>query len=241
MIHKREADFAGFLGETIHILSETWRFVIVYCALVGGLNALGIYMGWIEAYSDFTGFRFGAVSDPDGGVIAAVYIFAVIIFAVIASYLLLAKYLEAQGRLSNGGNRILAYAGMVIVSLLGTVFATLLFIIPGLIVLVRWSASSGFLIGKGQGVIESLGASWDATRGYSWQIFFAGLVIAIGFGVMSGIVGALAGLVSGGTIDVISIVASVMDTLSSALFYAYGIAIYTLVHDDNDELGEVFS
>lgn len=240
-MHKREADFAGFLAETIHILSDTWRFVIVYCVLVGGLNALGIYMGWVEPNYDFTGFEFGTTSDPDGGVIAAVYTFAVIIFAVVAGYLLLAKYLEAQGRLSIGGNRILAYAGMTIVSVLGIVFAALLLVIPGLIVLVRWSASSGFLIGKGQGVIESLGASWDATRGYSWQIFFAGLVMAIGFGVVSGIVGALAGLVSGGAIDVISIVASVMDTLSSALFYAYGIAIYTLVHDDNDELGEVFS
>lgn len=237
---KRDADFAGFMGETVALVSDNLRFVAIYVLLVGGLNAAGIFLGLTAPASTGSGFQtsLGAMASFDAGLAGGLFSLGVGIVSIVAAYFLLSKLLESRGRLVDTDTRIWAYVGMMILSILGMMIGFLLLVIPGLILLVRWSASSGFLIGGKRGVIESLGDSWAATRGKSWPIFFVGLVLFIGFSVISGTM--LGAIGATGLNQGVMATSALINAFSSAVFYALGVAIYYLVQNDEREIGAVF-
>jgi hypothetical protein len=156
----------------------------------------------------------------------------------VGGYWLITRFLAARGRYVEGPTRFWAYLGMGILSVIAIVFGLILLIVPGLILLVRWSAASGFVVGNRQGVTESLSASWQATRGRGWSIFAAGLLFFIGLSIAGGVIGAATGAIS---MTVNGAVSVFVQAFGSAATIALGIAIYMLVHDDTRELGEVFA
>ena len=105
--------------------------------------------------------------------------------------------------------------------------------------LVRWSAATGFLIGGGEGVGDALGRSWDATRGHSWPIFFAGLVLFVCLALGGGALGLTMGLT--GSSNILVIATALVNEIGTAISAAFAIAVYVLVHDHRDGLGDVFA
>jgi MFS family permease len=233
---ERDLSVGSILNETGRLISEAARETLVYVLAIGLLGAAGLWMGWTENVSSSFGFGF-AVS-LSNGLAGALFELAAAVASVVGGYLLLRRYLAARGRLHEGGERFWAYVGLVILSAIGTVIGFLLLIVPGFILLVRWSAASGFLIGARSGVRDSLKASWDATSGHGWAIFLAGLVVVIGMSVVGGVAGST--LIFAST-DVAGTATSLVNALNSAVFLAFGIAIYSLAHDDRREFEEVFA
>ena len=63
-----------------------------------------------------------------------------------------------------------ANAGLAIACALGICFASLLLVVPGLILLARWSVALPALMIERTGVMESLARSRDLTRGRRWTV-----------------------------------------------------------------------
>ena len=235
---RNEASFTGIFGELSSLLSDAWREVALYTVAIGGVSAIGILTGLVEPATEALDFGFNfnlnSSDDPAG----SLFELAVSIANLVATYILLKRCLAVKGQLRGDGNRFWPYFGMAILWALGIVFGLVLLIVPGLILLVRWSAASGYVIGVGQGVTDSLTSSWNATKGHGWAIFFAGLAVYVGTIVVAGLFGAILGVAS---LSAVNIVAPFMEAASNAVFSAFGVAVYCLVQDDAEQLSEVFA
>lgn len=234
----RDKTFGGFLGETFALISRNAVPIMLFVAVVGGLNAVGLMLGYVDESDTLAGVGFGFTVNPTDGLVAGLFQIAAGVLSIAASYFLLAKFLENESRLADRATRIWAYVGAMFLATLGMIGGFLLLIVPGIILLVRWSATSGYLIERRLGVIDCFKASWDATRGSSWPIFFAGLVLFIGLVIAGGIVGGIGYAVSSELVT--AIISSVLESAGNAAFLAFGIAVYLTVEDTGGAISDVF-
>ena len=233
---RNEASFTGIFGELSSLLTDAWREAALYTLVIGGVAAIGLLAGVTEPATetfDF-GFNLNSSDDPAG----SLFELAVAIATLVATYFLLKRYLAVKGRLQGDGNRFWPYFGMALLSGLGIAFGIVLLIVPGLILLVRWSAASGYVIGAGQGVTDSLTSSWNATKGHGWAIFFAGLALYVGSIMVAGLIGGILGVAS---LSAVNTIIPFSEAATNSVFSAFGIAVYCLVHDDTEQLSEVFA
>ena len=232
---KREASVGGILGETMSLLRDAARDFALYTLVVGGLAAFGTIAGLSDTAGELDfGFRIDSSDKPA----SALFELVSLIVGIFGTYLLLGRFLAVRGRLGEGGGRFWPYLGMAILSALGMIVGLLLLVVPGIVLLVRWSAASGFVIGAGQGVTESLSSSWAATEGHGWAIFFAAVVLFVGLAVASAVIGAVLAVAGASVADMAS---AFVEAASGGVFAAFGIAIYGCVHDDAREVSEVFA
>ena len=232
---RRQATFAGILGELFELLRDGWREVALYTLTIGGATAVGILAGLTTAPESALDVGFGL--DDRANPAGTLFEFGLLAASLVAYYFLLKRLLHMRGPPRSAGNRFWPYVGMSILSFLALILGLIVLIVPGIILLVRWSAASGYVIDRGQGVTESLSASWHATSGHSWAIFFAGIVLFLVLIVVSAVVGGIAGAIHPPSVDA---VAAFLEAATSAVFSALGIAIYHLVQDDAERLREIF-
>ena len=233
---RKEASFTGIFGELASLLSDAWREIALYTFVVGGLTAIGFLTGLTEPAEEAfnIGFSIDASDSPAG----ALFELAALIVGFVANYFLLKRYLALRGRLQADQNRFWPYLGMSILSAFALVFGLILLIVPGIILLVRWSAASGYVIGAGQGVTDALTSSWHATKGHGWPIFFAGAVLFLGIILAAAVIGSISG---GINVEMVDAVSAFVEAAYGAIFAGFGIAIYCLVQDDTEQLSEVFA
>jgi hypothetical protein len=186
------------------------------------------------------------MNSAEFGVIAA-FVFAVSLLAYVAGYYLLQAAVMkvvvngARGRptsfgeaLRPAGRKALPLVGLSVLSSLGIGLATILLIIPGIIVAVWWSVAGPVLVTENRGVTDSLSRSKDLTEGYRWPIF--GLVaiylvltslIAYGLGPLLGALGAFGPPGPGGvTVNVLvdpisNVLAGVVGAVGAAVLYSH--------------------
>jgi hypothetical protein len=232
----REVSFSKLLGEVFALIGDGIRPIAIFVVVLGALDALGAIMGLSRiGQTAEIGFMF----DAQRGIVGLLYQLFLIVVSLVAGYLLAAELLRTRNRLAEGGPRILPYIGLSILTGLGAVLGFFLLIIPGIILLVRWSAAPGFLIGAREGVIDAMSRSWDATHGHGWAIFFAGLVVFIGVIVVAATAGGM--LVYSGSLTATAIVSAFTQEAGTAVSTAFTVTIYALVSNDHEELGEVFN
>lgn len=236
---QRDKTFGGFFGSAFDVMGQSFPALAIYVLVIGGLSGTGMALGLVDAQNTLGGFDIGFSIQEGQSLASVAFTLVAAIVAIVGAYFLLAKFLRDDGLMRTTDTRILPYIGMSILAGIGVIFGLLLFVIPGIILIVRWSASSGFLIGQGVGVIDSLKASWEATRGYSWPIFFAGLVLALVTGIAAGAVAGVA--IFSGNLFVTSYVSAIADVASDAVFYAFAIGIYRVLNDGAEETAEVFA
>lgn len=113
--------------------------------------------------------------------------FAISILTLAFQYWLTRTMLEEVMGSSAAGPRFGALFGMGIVATLGILLGLVLLIIPGIVLLVRWSIAVPILLNSEEGVFGALGESWRATEGHFWPILVAllaiygcGVAVAIG-------------------------------------------------------------
>ena len=237
---QRQKDVGGFLSETLDVITDNAVPILLFILVIGGMSATATIFGFINV--EETTEVFGVpvtTSTPVVGGLVGVYALALMVASALASYFLLSAMLQGRGRLPNSDTRIWAYLGLTLLSGLGTAFGILLLIIPGIILLVRWSAAPAFLLSARRGILESLGDSWEATRGSGWAIFLAALILLIGFAILAGIFVGFSEF--SGLTTVSTILASFVDVAGSAFSLAFTVAVFCLVYDDSQSVGEVFS
>lgn len=232
----KDASVGGILGELVSLVGDTARDFGLYTLVVGGIAAVGTLAGLTETAADSIAYGF-QVDGNDSPASAAFELFSAAV-SVFGTYLLLTRFLAARGRMRAGGTRFWHYLGMSILSLIAVFFGLVLLVVPGLFLLVRWSAASGFAIGGREGVIDSLSASWDATKGHGWAIFLSAIILFFGVAISQGVAAAIFGLASD---EVGSAASALVEAAAGGAFAALGIAIYCRVRDDAGEISEVFA
>ena len=71
---------------------------------------------------------------------------------------------------------MLPFVLLQMITVLGVVAGALVFIVPGIYVLVRWLLAPYFLLLQKQNALASLKSSWQYSQGYGWDLFFSLLV-----------------------------------------------------------------
>jgi hypothetical protein len=128
-----------------------------------------------------------------------------------------------------------------IVSAIGIGLGMILVVLPGLILLARWSMAPCVIIAEGKGPIESLRESWRATRAAQWPIVGAFVVFGI---VWLVVLGVLVSIIGFGSADLGATGSAVaLNFAGAALTIAsicLSLGIYRLVRVSPAQLGEVF-
>ncbi|MBD2842094.1 glycerophosphoryl diester phosphodiesterase membrane domain-containing protein [Erythrobacter rubeus] len=236
----REATLSSLLDQTFTELSDSRRMVAIFLAIWIPITAVsGYFQG---GRSDFdVGFGFGfqlTESLLAQGVLAVVAVIGAAIAGLLLSYWL---YAALVGRTTAPGfGRFWPWLGIYILYLLGIMFGLVLLIVPGLILGVRWAMALPLVVGSRLPAMDTFGESWEKTRGRSWSIFGSFVILVIGVAVFNAIMGSLAVLLGGpGSIGGLLLLA-IGDGVSAAIFTALPVAIYRLLHNNTDELAEVF-
>jgi hypothetical protein len=153
-----ERESAGYLvSETIRLLRANAGLA---AGAVGGLTLLGVAG---DVYPDF------ATPAGLGSILANLFAQYEISLALLVHYGLLAD--------RSGRRRIWALLGLNVLSGLAIVVGLVFLIVPGVYLMVRWSAAVPALIAEDADVTVAMDRSVEAVQGRYWQVLAALLVI----------------------------------------------------------------
>lgn len=96
------------------------------------------------------------------------------------------RLLRRMGYAMPGKPRGGAFIGLSIIAGLALIAGLLLLVVPGIILLVRWSLGTPILISSEESITNTLRHSWHHTDGHFWAIFISLLVIYVPFVAMFG-------------------------------------------------------
>ncbi|MEL7728168.1 hypothetical protein AAG612_01380 [Citromicrobium bathyomarinum] len=244
---EREADVSGILSQTIETVGAAGRSVIVYVLVLGLLSGFGALFGFVSMDDNLFSMRLfeGGFDTETVGMLGALFGLANLAVFVIASYFLLTQMMAAMGRPMHAGARFWSFVGLSILAAIGVMIGFVFLVIPGIIVMVRWSAANGYLLSGEHGVTGSLGASWKATDGHGLSIFGAGLLIWIGLAVLSS--GVVMGVGISGSGNMLSpmfalaiTLSSIVESFSNAVSFAFSIAVFHLLAPTDTSVADVF-
>ena len=245
-----EADVSGILSQTVDVASGAGRAVAVYVLALGLFSGIGGLLGLASMEDDMfsVGFNYDFMVGETAGFLGSLFEIAGLVLFVVASYFLLAQMMAAVGRPMRRGQRFWSFVGMSIFAMIGVMIGFVLLIIPAAILIVRWSAANGFVLGGEHSVTQALGASWEATDGHGMSIFGAGLVLWIALAVLSAVVvGVVAGVGLAGAgaafsplVALAMAVSGFVEAFGNAVSFAFSIAVFHLVAPADTAVADVF-
>lgn len=203
----------------------------VMAALQGGGRRFGLSAGFIIDEGVMAQGAFAVIAMLVGG-----------IAGFVAQYWLIAGM--TRGTVSPGFGRFWPYLGISILYGLALVLGFVLLIVPGIILMVRWVPLLPAVIDRESGAMNAFSDSFDLTRGHSWSVFGAGLIVVIGLMVASAVVGGVAvgiGTVLGGVGTVFAAaVGSIAEQLANVVGLAFCVGAYHLLRGEDVTVAEVF-
>lgn len=169
------------------------------------------------------------------------------IVSLVAGYLLLRAMLLAAGLAeADSMAGFGSYFGISLLEGLGIMAGALLLIVPGVILLVRWSVAAPYLLCERSGVSDALGQSFERTKGSGWPIFGVGLLGALPI-LAAALIGGIAGALSVTVSDsgppglLISVIDNALGAAASAYFTVLSVAAYKLLFRPHLGIAEVFA
>jgi len=146
------------------------------------------------------------------------------------------KLLEAHDE-RRGNRGVASVFGIGILAGLGIAIGFLLLVVPGIILLVRWSASVPYALAEDIGVTDALRRSFDETREAFWPILFALLACyaPLALAVATGLL-----MESEGITIASSLVVNLLINLGLLAGWHAAVAIYLLGRRET-RLGELFA
>lgn len=145
---------------------------------------------------------------------------------IAAGYLLLDAVIRGLGLEERGGKDVFfAFVGLSVVITLGFIAGLILLVIPGLIVMARWSFAAPLLVARATGIKEALAESWERTRGAEIAILVAALallILPIAVIIVSGQLFEQGNLIGLG-------ISTLATTATSVITTTMGVAIYGMI------------
>lgn len=136
-----------------------------------------------------------------------------------------------------------AYFGLSILQGLAYLAGLILLIVPGIILIVRWTPSFALLMSEKRGVMESMKRSWKETKGSFWPLFGVTLLGAVPALLAILMAATLFGdaVPTSATGVALSMLTNVCVTAMSAYYALLGLATYRQLFRRNEGLSEVFA
>jgi hypothetical protein len=148
------------------------------------------------------------------------------LIGIVCAYLLIDAMVRRTGlRSRTDGDVFLPYFGLSILYTLGVLAGFILLVFPGLFVMARWSIAQPLMIARGDGVMQSLGESWERTKDNEFQILAVLLLVLVPTIAIS----LLCTFMLGRTSVAGMIISQFASSASSVLALAMGVALYGLV------------
>jgi hypothetical protein len=232
------------INGTIATVADNKAAAIAYVAV---FTALGTGLEW--GLSQVGTGLFDQFADAEWllavfGVSAGIGGILFVIVAVVGQYLLWEAMLRQRHYLVRGyDRRFLAFFGLSILTGIGVAFGFLLLIIPGLIFMSRWAMAPAYLMVEREGVIDSMGGSWDAVKGNTTPVALALLVgglLLFGLAVITGLGSAFSGDATGQVPLIESLAGQFLSQVGTVLSAALGVFLFARLHGSSRELTGVF-
>jgi len=151
---------------------------------------------------------------------------------VVGAYALLDAMVRRTGlREQSHGDAFLPFVGLSLLTTLGVFLGFVAVVIPGLVIMARWSIAAPMLLVRGGGVMKALGDSWERTSGAEFQYLvavFALLLPLIAVMIVCGVMFEQADLVG---IAISQLASAGLTVLTSAM----GVAMYGLIVGSEEE------
>lgn len=225
--------FSSFISGTFDELRARNQIALIHLAIAIPLGAVTAYL-----LPNDTGSIFAigeAVDQPffDYGPIEIIAALASFALGMAVYYWLFAA-LTRQTK-SPSFDRLLPFIGISILSALGILFGMLLLIVPGMILIARWTPALCLVITRDSNATGVFGDSFDMTEGKGWPIFFAFLTLIL---ISSAVVEVLSVFDFGQILT--AILASIGDQVSGLLLTALSATVYRQLSDLRENTEEVF-
>jgi hypothetical protein len=173
----------------------------------------------------------------------AVFVFWMIANTVGLAVILYAAFQAMRGRaviigeaIRRGLSRFWPIVGLAILEWLGITIGLLLFVVPGVMLFVRWSAALPACVVEGLGPLASMKRSAQLTKGHRWKIFGIFVLISIGAAIVLGII---AGIVYGlvGTFSLAGVsrglgLGALLWLVVTAIYSAYNNVVSVMIYHD---------
>jgi Membrane domain of glycerophosphoryl diester phosphodiesterase len=191
----------------------------------------------------------------------AIFVVGIILNTVGQAVILYGAFHTMRGRVfalgqavQRGLSRFFPIIGLAILAGLGITIGMLLFIVPGIMLAVRWSVALPACVVENLGPLAAMRRSAELTRGHRWKIFGLFLlvlvIVIVAATVIALVVGAAAGVMTVVTGSIVGVVvAGLLTLIGDAIYTAYGnIVLVMLYHDlrvardgvDTDQIAAVF-
>src|SRR5262245_25451031 len=194
-----------------HVFSSAWAIFTANFATffaIGLVVALPNLLLLLAVPTEVTAFGTTPAPEAFGWPVFVVWLLATIIYLMsqVAILYVAFQYLRGQpaslgAALQKGFARFFPLLGLVILFALGIWVGFILFVIPGIMLMVRWSVAVPACVVEGTGPVASLGRSAALTKGHRWKIFgiflliwIASIVVAALLGLIANQVGRMANL-----------------------------------------------
>ena len=179
-----------------------------------------------------------------GGAVAAL-ILAARAIQFLGHGLIARQVMEVEGLVQPGAPpRYIAYVLTSLVFMVGVALASLLLIVPGMLLLQRWFLSTNLVLARGMNVFEALAASGEATRGHRGPILGAWVVMWVVVGAPYGLLAWSVGLAALGHVSPLSAIGLLRltwEVVSTAISLALSIGVYSVLGTRTNTLTDVFS
>lgn len=223
---RRKLNAGMIVDRMVEVLSRNSIAVLAYVVALSAITAAVVYLSTtnLPAGNPITGFNWRNI------LLSTTLQLGVSLFTIIVLYVLTETMLHRAGYpVAPGTRRYIRFIGMSLAISICSVFGLIVFIVPGLIFMARWSVSAPMFISGRKRAFEAMGASWSATRGSEGSII-AAVLIPIVFTVVS----VAAGLARGNEASVLLIaIGAIASLIGSAISTALGVAIYSLLPGDH--------
>ena len=191
-------DLGRVIQRTFTSIGQNWVLCLVVSTLLVGIPSLLQVYGQAEILMGENAYGWViAVIGWVTWIIGAYVVQGMVIKASVSSFN--GKIMGLGEAFGSGVRLFLPLLGLGIIVGLGTGLGFILLIVPGVILAVMWSASTGVLVVEKRGVFESLQRSRDLTRGYRWQVFGLAVIYVIASMLIGMLVGGI-GAATGGSI-----------------------------------------
>lgn len=205
-------EIANVISRSFETISSNLGLFAGLALILSGVPAFALNM-WMASF----GVNANAAEPNFGALLSAAYIgpalvgwfVAMVTNSVLQAALTRATVTHLSGDrpvfaqcLTIGVSMILPMIGIGLMLSLGVFLATLLLVVPGIILWLCWSVVVPAYVQEKIGVFEAFGRSMALTRGSRWRIFLTMLLVVIGLWLLSIPVGLLTAGVSGSAIAV---------------------------------------
>ena len=206
------------LNESAAVLSRNFLMFFVI-ALVAALPR-----SLLEAAGD----DLGALAA--GRILVGVFL-AIVLGTLAQAVLVYGAFQDMRGRPVNladclrvGLGRFFPIIGLAICMSIGIMIGLVLLVVPGIILAVMWFVATPACVVEQLGPMSAMGRSSELTKGHRWKIFGMLLLVVVGAGIISVIIGGLLGLIGSSLLVVLGTLA--WNGVWGAFYAIFGVVTY---------------